>query len=157
MKHMKTSPKDIFLHLLAIIALYASAISFLTLAFQYANLAFPDTLEYSYAIDAAYSRIRMAISFLIIAFPVYLFVMRFFEKDYKKNPEKRKLTVRKWLIYFTLFVAALVILGDLIALINNFLEGDLTVRFAIKVVAVLFVAGSIFGYYLSDIKRHKLE
>ena len=153
----KTSPKDIFLHLLAIIALYASAISFLTIAFQYVNIAFPDALDSQYMMDSARSSIRWGISFLIVSFPVYLLVMRFFEKEYKKNPEKRGLSIRKWLVYFTLFIAAIVMLTDVIVLINNLLEGDLTTRFILKVVAVLFVAGSIFGYYFADMRKNRIE
>ena len=41
----KTSPRDFFLHLLAIITLYLSAVALATLLFQYINLAFPDQLE----------------------------------------------------------------------------------------------------------------
>ena len=154
---MKTSPKDIFLHLLAVVALYASAISFLTIVFQFINLSFPDALESSYALDSARSSIRWGISFLIVSFPVYLFLMRYFEKDYTKEPEKRNLRIRKWIIYFTLFIAAIVLLGDTVSLVNGLLEGDLTARFVWKVVAVLFVAGSIFGYYIADVKKHKTE
>ena len=42
----KTSPKDFFLHLLAIATLYASAINFGTLIFKYIDLALPDPLSY---------------------------------------------------------------------------------------------------------------
>ncbi|MEK7542905.1 MAG: DUF5671 domain-containing protein [Patescibacteria group bacterium] len=146
----KTSPKDIFLHLLAIVTLYASATSFLVLAFQYVNLSFPDPLEYG---DFPISGIRWAIATLIVVFPVHLFTMRKLGKDYALDPEKRGTRIRKWLVYFTLFVAALIMIGDFVTLINNFLQGDLTIRFLLKVVAVLFVAGSIFWYYISDLKH----
>jgi hypothetical protein len=67
------------------------------------------------------------------------------------------LWIRKWLIYFTLFAAALIIIGDLVTLLNRFLEGELTVRFLLKVLAVFFVAGSVFYYYLWDLRKHKTE
>ena len=72
-------------------------------------------------------------------------------------PEKRNLRIRKWLIYFTLFAAALIIIGDLVALIFSLLGGELTVRFLLKVVTIFFVAGSVFYYYLWDLRRHNIE
>lgn len=153
----KTAPKDFFLHLLAIVTLYASAISFLTLVFQIVNIVFPDPIspEGFYGLSGYHNRIRWAIATLIIVFPVYLWTSWFLSKDLRGHKEKRGLWIRKWLVYFTLFAAALIIIGDLVTLINFFLQGELTIRFILKVVAVLFVAGSVFGYYLHDIKQNK--
>lgn len=152
---LKTSPKDFFLHVLSIITLYFSAGAYLTLVFQYINVLFPDPLADAFRFRGSFSAIRWAISTLIIVFPVYIWSIWVLNKDYKKEPAKRNLWIRKWLIYFTIFAAAGFIIGDLVVLVNNLLEGELTLRFALKVIAVLFVAGSIFGYYLSDIKKIK--
>ncbi len=152
----KTSPKDVFLHLLAIIALYASAGSFIALLFQYISIFFPDPLEFNaYAIASAYGAIRFNIASLVVVFPLYIWTSWFLNKSYLKNPSKRNLRIRKWLIYFTLFAAALIIAGDLVALINNLLSGELTARFLLKAAAVLFVAGSAFGYYFWDLKSNR--
>jgi uncharacterized membrane protein len=157
-ERIKAEPKDVFTHLLAIVALYFSAGSFMTLIFQYVNIALPDPLENgSSYLTGAYNLIRFAISSLIIIFPVYIFTTRFLNKSYEQNPLKRNLRIRKWLVYFTLFVTALVIIGDLVALINNLLGGELTVRFLLKVVTVFFVAASIFSYYFWELKKHKEE
>ncbi len=153
----KASPKDVFLHLLSIVTLYTSATEFLVLVFQYINLAFPDPLEGAYAQTGILSLIRWAIATLIVVFPVHLWTMRYLTKEYEKEPEKRGLRIRKWLVYFTLFAAALLIIGDAVALVNTFLNGELTTRFALKVLAILFVAGSIFGYNLWDLRKHKTE
>ena len=153
----KTSPKDVFLHILSIIALYVSAGSFLALLFQYVNIFFPDSLAYHYDATGSYSVVRWAIATLIVVFPAYIWTIWFLNKSYSSNPQKRSLQVRKWLIYFTLFVAALILMGDTIALIYNFLNGDLTIRFLLKVLAVLFVSGSVFNFYFWDIKKHKTE
>src|SRR3989344_7866090 len=121
---LKTSPKDFFLHLLSIIALYTRATAFLVLIFQYVNIWFPDVLEGGgyYARFANYGPIRWSLATLLVFFPIYLFVGRFLNKNYESNPAKRNLRIRKWLLYFTLFAAALIIIGDLVVLINNFLE-----------------------------------
>lgn len=153
----KTGPKDIFLHLLAILTLYVSATSFLVLVFQYVNLWLPDPLEGDafYQRTGALSAIRWALASLIIIFPVYVFTTRFLNKEYSSQPEKRELRTRKWLIYFTLFAAALIAIGDLITLLYHLLSGEITLRFIIKVISVLFVVGSIGYYYLTDLHRHR--
>ena len=155
----KTSPRDIFTHLLAIITLYVSAVSFGMLIFQYVNLAFPDIAQGDtyYMVQSAQGSIRWAIASLIVIFPVYLLTMRYLNRSYRAMPSKRDLRIRKWLIYFTLFIASLVMIGDLVALINNFLGGELTVRFFLKVLTIFFVAGSVFYYYFWDLKTHRTE
>jgi hypothetical protein len=155
----KTGPKDVFLHLLAILTLYASAIAFIALIFQYINVLIPDPLEMQggYALQSSYQAIRWAIASLIVIFPVYIFSVWYLNKNYIASPEKRNLRIRKWLIYFTLFAAALIIIGDLVALIFNLLGGELTTRFLLKVLTVFFVAGSVFYYYLWDLRRHNIE
>lgn len=152
METNKTSPKDFFLHLLAIIALYMSAASLMTLLFQYINVLFPDPLAYaSYTSIAGF--IRYAMATLIIIFPVYILVSKMLNGEYAIMPEKREYKLRKWLVYFTLFVAGITIITDLVVLIYNFLGGDMTSRFALKILVVLLVAGVIFWYYQKDLKN----
>ena len=151
----KTEPKDIFTHLLAIAALYSSAVSFLVFMFQYVNHLIPDQIDtHYYSQESDLDSMRWAIAMLIIFFPTFFLTTRFLNKTYLASPSKQNLRIRKWLLYFTLFVAALTLLGDLVALIYAFLNGDLTLRFILKVIAVLFVAGSIFYYYLWDVRRY---
>lgn len=155
----KTAPRDFFLHLLAIVSLYASAVGFLVLSFQFLNILFPDPLQggnYFY-IDDAFGKMRWAIAMLIVLFPVYAFSMRFLRGDMEKNPEKRNSRIRRWLTYFTLFVTALVVIGNFVTLVFWFLDGEITARFLFKVLAVFFVAGSVFGYYFTELRREKKE
>lgn len=151
---IKTSPKDIFLHLLAIVTLYVSAGSVLALLFQYINVYIPDPLEYDYYhLTSAYGTIRLSMSLLVVMFPVYVWTMRFLAKSYAEEPEKQNMRIRKWLLYFTLFAAALIIMGDLVSLINTFLNGELTMRFLLKILSVFLVAGSVLWYYHRDLKQ----
>ena len=151
----KTGPKDVFLHLLAIIALYASAVSLTTLLFQYINIALLDALDGGYyALTSIYQSIRFALSSLIVLFPVFVFTSRFLQQEYVADPEKRDTRIRKWLLYFTLFLAGFVILGDLVTLLYNFLDGELTKRFLLKILVVLFVAGAIFWHYFAELKEY---
>ena len=148
---IKTAPKDFFVFIGAMAALYASAVSLINLLFEIINVSFPDVLNFSY--DNFSSGMRWSIASLIIVFPVYIFLSRFINKDLAANFLKKNLGVRKWLTYLTLFVAGVAIITDLILLINTFLGGEITARFAFKVLAVLVVAGTVFAYYFYDLKR----
>jgi len=143
-------PKDVFMHLLAILALYVGAYSLMALLFQYVNVFLPDPLNPYYDAGGA---IRWALSSLIIIFPVFLWSSRYLYKDRTTNPEKSEYRIRKWLLYFTLFVAGLLVIGDLVAVVYNFLNGELTLRFLLKAFSILAVAAAIFFYYLYDLRR----
>ncbi len=155
----KSGPKDVFLQILVMLALYFSAGSFIALIFQYINILVPDALDaaQNYYVDPSNSGIRFAISTLIVVFPVYLWLTRYLNRMYEQQPEKRNLGMRKWLIWLTLSVAAIIIVGDLVGLVNALLGGELTTRFILKVITLLFVAGSVFYYYFYDLKRYKTE
>ena len=151
-KKVETTPRDFFLNLFSMIALYVSATSFATLIFQYINNIFPDPLEY---ISVNSGAIRFAIASLVILFPAYIWSVLFMQKDYQRNPERKEVAIRKWLIYFTLFATSLIVIGDFVALLMKFLEGELTIRFFLKIITIIFVAGIVFGYYLWDLKQRK--
>lgn len=150
--NIKSSPKDVFLHLLSIGTLYYVAVQFITLIWQYINIYFPDPLEPEYFTNYA-GLIRFAMASLLIVYPVHCYVMWLLYGDYAAHPEHRELRIRKWLVHFTLFVAAIVMTGDLVTLVYNFLGGELTARFVLKVLTVLVVAGMIFIFYLRDLKN----
>ena len=149
----KTAPKstarDVFLYLLMIVTLYIGVVGFLTIIFQLINSWLPDPFQYYSSINTA---LRYGISSVIIVMPIFYFVSWVLERDLKKHKEKSNLRVRKWLLYLTLFVAAITMIIDLITLLNQFLGGDLTGRFFLKTLAVLVVAAAIFGYYLWALK-----
>ena len=148
---IKTAPKDFFVFIGSMVALYASAVSLINLLFEIINALFPDPLSFNY--DNFSAGMRWSIASLVIIFPVYIFLSRFINKDLAVNFLKKNLGVRKWLTYLTLFVAGVTIITDLILLINTFLGGEITTRFALKILAVLIVAGTVFSYYLYDLKR----
>ena len=96
--------------------------------------------------------VRWSVSMLIILFPVLVWISRLLNRDLENEPEKHAIAVRRWLIHFTLFVAGITILVDLVTLVYNFLGGELSLRFLLKVLSVLIVAGLVFGYYLLEVK-----
>lgn len=149
------SAREAFLYLLHFFCLYLTAISFGTLLFHYVNRWVPDALKPFETFDL--SGVRFSVSAIIIAFPVYLWLSSILAAAIRKHPEKKGSKIRKWLTYITLFIAAGVIIGDLIALLFNLFQGDLTLRFMLKVLTVLCIAGVIFGYYLWDLRKEEKE
>lgn len=152
METPKSSPKDVFLHLMVFVALYVSVVSLIALLFQCINFWYPDPLSFYY--ESVLSGIRWSASALIVMYAVYIGVSWMINKDLQVLPEKKNIKVRKWLIYLTLFASALTVIIDIIVLIYNYLGGDITTRFFLKILAVLFVAGLVFAYYIWDMKTN---
>lgn len=149
----KTTAKDFFLNLGAIIALYFFVISFINLIFAIINKYFPDAASYGYYYDMSSATIRWSVSAIIVLFPLYLFLQKTISKEIVLIPEKKHTWVKRWSTYLTLFLTGATIAVDLIFLVYSFLGGEVTTRFFLKVLAVLFVALSVFVYYLHDLKR----
>lgn len=147
--HSSTA-KDVFSYLLMIIMLYIGVITYIAMIWQYINVGFPDALNQSYN---AYGIVRNSISCLVVVWPVLILMTWMIGKDLRLHKEKQEMWVRKWLTYLTLFIASMTIIIDLIFLLNFFLNGEITVRFILKVLAILAVAGAVFSYYLWDLKR----
>ncbi|MDD5165057.1 MAG: DUF5671 domain-containing protein [Candidatus Pacebacteria bacterium] len=139
----KTTPKDFFLHLGATVALYVAVGALINLSFSVINYYFPDALAgYFYG-----NAVAWPISILVVLVPILYVLEWLINSDIKKIPEKADLMIRKWRIYLTLFLTVVLIGGDLIALINTYLNGEITSRLVLKVILVLLVAGSVGKYY----------
>lgn len=150
------SAREAFLYLVLFSTLYLSAYHLGSLFFSFIDKAIPDPAS-SVGRLRYMDRIRWAISSLLIAFPIFLFVSTYIAKQVLRNPIKRLSPIRRWLTYLTLFIAAGTLIGDLTTLVYNILGGDLTTRFFLKVITVAIIAGTIFGYYLWDLRREEIE
>lgn len=143
----RITPKDFFLWAGAMIALYVSVFSFVSLLFSYINYAYPDPLEY---VDPYSSAMRASIAALIVLFPLAIFLLRVIRKGITADPSRGEIWVRRWALVLTVFLAAGGAAIDLITLINYFLGGDVTMRFILKVVVVFLVAAGFFMHFLAD-------
>jgi hypothetical protein len=150
MDRPRTEPRDVFIYLLAMVTLYASACAVITLLFQYVNLGFPDPLDSGGYVS---EKIRWSLAELIILFPVYFWSTRVLEGEAASDPSKAAMRIRRWMLCLTLFLAGLLIIGDLVCLIYKFLGGELTMRFVLKVASIVAVAGAIFAYYRDALRR----
>ena len=130
--------------------------------FDFINRAFPDPAAGSFDAYGGYEayvaqRIRWSVSSLIVACPVFLYMSWSTGRAVSLDPTKRASKVRRWLTYWTLFVAACALIGDFTTLVYNLLGGELTVRFVLKVLTVGLIAGTAFTYYLRDLRRDEAE
>lgn len=141
---MKTTPKDFFLHLGATIALYASMVAIINLAYSIADFIFKDSLtSYTYA-----GNIAWPISMLVVLVPV-LYVLEYtIARDIAKEAGKQEIWIWRWRIYLALFVSGALIIGDLIALINTYINGEISSRFVAKVAIILVISVIVFAYYI---------
>jgi uncharacterized BrkB/YihY/UPF0761 family membrane protein len=151
------SAREAFLYLTLFTTLYLAAYHLGSLLFRLIEQAWPDPADNEYVVRNLQAAIRWSTASVIIAFPVFLFVARYLGNELSRSPAKRLSAVRRWLTYLTLFVAAVVLIVDMIALVNNVLGGELTLRFVLKVVVAAVIAGTVFGYYLWDLRKEEKE
>ena len=145
--------RDAFLYLTAFAAMYAAAISGLTLLFGLLNLALPDAaLEAGGDARWRLTALRWQVATLLVAFPAFLVTSRLLLREMRAQQERTWSAVRRWLTYLTLFVAAVALGADFVTLLYYFLEGDVSLRFVLKVAAVALVAGLAFTYYLRTVR-----
>jgi len=153
--HTQLSARQAFVYLLLFTVLLVVSVQLGNLLFQMIDIAFADPLENEYAATGRQTAIRWAIASLVVAFPLFLFLSRTVGREIEQNPAMRLSGVRRWLTYLALFIAATILMGDLISLIFNFLEGDLSARFVLKSLTVAVIAGGIFGYYFLILSREE--
>lgn len=156
MSKNKTSPYDFFLNLLSVGLLYFSVGALVSVAFSVINNLFPDPIgDYYENIVSSWS-----LAVLLILFPVYVWTVRRLKTSIEKEPKKEEARSRRWMINFTIFIAAIIILGSFVSIVFRFLEGELTVRFLSKAILMLIISGVVIGFYrdflrLEDNKRSK--
>ena len=144
------SARDAFYYLLLFLTLGLSAFFLGGLFFEVVDRLVPDALRPTYR-RGSDSWMRWCISMLVVAFPIHLLVARRIAREIALDPAKRASFVRKWLTYIALFLAAMVLIGDLVALVYNFLQGDLTVRVALKIAIIALIAAPIFAFYYRSV------
>lgn len=118
------------------------------LLFGLIELNFPDPATQEWAAVAAAEEIRLSIATLVVSFPLCLLMARRIELEIKKRPEMRSSPIRRWLTYMTMFLAAIAVACDLVALVHGFLSGDLTINVTLKLLTVALIAGAILAHFL---------
>ncbi len=145
-----TRPREAFQYVVMFMALFVSAFSLGAVGFRLIDLALPDPA--GMPPEANRELLRLSVSALAVASPVFAFVARVVRRGVEAQPGSRASRIRLQLTYLTLFVASCVLVGSVTALVYSFLGGELTVRFVLKSLTVAAIAGGAFGYYLRDLR-----
>lgn len=148
--------KFTFLYLTHLVSLVFAAISFGMIIFQAINKFVHDPADF-YSTMFQQELLKFGIAALLVFAPVYFVVSRFIFKALFTGEIKRDSSLRRWLTYLILFVSFLVFASYLVSFIINFLNGELTLKFIFKVITVLIIAATIFGFYFYDITRKETE
>jgi len=157
---------EIFSKLFSFKLLAVFAIALGTLFFQIINHYFPDPLSkvsggYSYYdYGAYYGRyviriMHSAMAAILVALPAYLIVLWYWMRNFIANPNKPESRLTRWVTHFVIIVAAAVLVGDIIGLIYNLLEGEFASRVILKVLSIAVIAASIIVFYTFE--RLKIE
>jgi len=149
----QNTAKNFALQLGSLISLYVSISAILILLFGVITLSFPDSIIDYWRYDSSVESIRFSIAVLIVFFPTFIILTRIVN-NIRRNEHGTYLTLTKWLIYLSLLIGGGILLGNLVAVINTFLNGDLTVRFLLKVLSMVVVVGAAFAYYLLDVRGY---
>lgn len=151
------STVEVVLNFFSFILLGTVAVSLGVLYYQIINKFFPDPLAVRYYYDGHFSihAIHYSIASLIVAFPIYVATLFLWFKRFRENTDRMESKLTKWLTYLVLLVAAIMVIGDLIVALFYFLQGELTLRFFLKAMVILVIAGAIFGFYF--LERRKIQ
>lgn len=144
--------KFAFYYMLSLVSLIIMAVSVVAIGFQLINKHVPDLLnQFSgvYNDDA----LKIAISALIIAAPIFYIMIWLIQKSLFVGVLDKEAGVRRWLTYFIMLVAAVVMIVWLIMTINSFLDGELTTKFILKALTAIFISAIIFTFYFYEIRR----
>lgn len=143
------SARETFIHLVLFFSLYACLWAFVSIIFAFIDRSLPDPLH---AGEGLAETIRNEISTLIVFFPLFLLMFRYAERN-RADPARRDSKVRRWIVFLTLTIAAMIFAGDLVALVQSVLSGELTSRFFFKILTVALVAGGVFVFFLHDVRQ----
>lgn len=149
------SAKFAFYYMLSLVTLFIMSLSLGNILFEVINKFFPDITRTIYYYNN--SGLKGSISGILISTPIFYFIMSKIYKSLKIGELKKDSEVRRWLTYFILFISSVVVIGSLIQILNNFLDGAFTMNFILKTLTVLSIASLIFGFYFNDIKREDFK
>ncbi len=155
----KTTTLEVVLNLFSFILLGVVAFALGTLYLEIIDKYFPDLIvdnksssSYQSRSQVSISAVHYSMASLIIAFPLFFFVMRMWLRKFRKDEGRVESKLTKWITYLVLLVTSIIIVGDLISILFTFFQGEMSMRFFLKALIFLIIAGIIFGFYFFERK-----
>jgi hypothetical protein len=145
--------RNFALQLGSLIALYVSLSALIMVVFGVIEVRYPDDATWYGVYDGAQTGIRFGIAMLVVFFPTYIVLTRIVN-EIRRKETGTYLTLTKWLVYLSLLIGGSILLGDLVAVILTYLNGEITLRFILKALTLLVVIGAAFYYYILDARSY---
>lgn len=143
-----------FLYIIFFISLYILATSVGTLLHSWVDQVLKTGLPDDYSFYRSFNdyATQIAIASIIVSYPIFTALAVMLKKQLVTKPYVRNLRARKILIYITLIGTFLIMIGHLIQTIYTFLNGSGNSNTFGHFMVTLVVAGTIFGYFISEVK-----
>lgn len=151
--------KEATVDLSIFVSLVTSIVALLSILFAAIDKKFVDILKSNryYSDTLLNDDIRIAVSVILVAFPIYLALAYYRAKMLRANPSRQNLPATKFVHYAILTVSSLFIVGSIITVIYQYLGGDLGVAFFWKVASVLIISIVLGLYSYYTINRNYKE
>ena len=148
-----TDAREVFLYLVLFSSLYVAVLNFGGLIFAFIDHGFPPEGRVPVFLD----EVASAVSVMIASIPVFLYTSHLVNREIRLDASKRVSEIRRKLTYLTLFVAACVVIGVAARIIYILISTAVTTRFVLQAITVGGIAGTVFGYYLRDLRLGDTE
>ncbi len=155
-----TSMWDAFEHILLFISLYVMTLAISLTLHYFVDKYFPkiSSLEDISSENTFYDTLlRGYLSALIVSTPLFIYFFLKITKRTQVYPPLRQLKSRKFLIYLTLVVTFLILIGNAISTVYGLLSGNVTLNFFMHLIVTALVCGIIFTYYLNQVKEDRRQ
>lgn len=161
-KEIPAKGVDGLLYVGQFIAVATTISSLITIIFVAIDHRFKDVLKsisssYSYSDTynelAAGQDVRLAVSAIVVAFPLFVLFSYFTTKRIVAIPERKNLIIRNIYLYGLILLSTVTMASSLVAIVYQLLSGELFVRFGPKALSLLVLSAFVFGYYFYSLKR----
>ena len=147
----------VFAFLGVILALIVVLISFFTISYTVIDTLLTDPTDYWHSyFNGRYQGLPFALSFFFVSFPLFLYFSRKVSTVNAGTLSRGMTRLRSSAVAFALTVATGILVISSAILIYNFLTGDLTIRFFLKLLVAVGAGGALF-YYYRGIWKNKWE
>jgi len=142
--------RDVFYYVLSFITLGFWTIALGQLLYTLIDRRFPDPAlrvpSGSLLADVAWQ-----LATIIIAYPCFVVIGRLIARDPQRRPDAADPGLRG-ITYIALILAAVIVLGDAIWFLAEFLRGELTTKFVLHSLVLIGIGGGVFAYYLKGLQ-----
>jgi uncharacterized membrane protein YidH (DUF202 family) len=138
------------------ISLLTSIVALVSIIFSAIDKKFVDVLKQSYNDYGANLNedVRVAVSVILVVFPIYLGLAYYKARYLKNNSDRRNIKAIKYVNYLTLIFAFIFILGSIVTTIYQYLGGELGVAFAYKLLTTIVIAVALGAYSYYSLRRN---